>query len=86
MTHDEMIDAIDAAPRDANWNSYGAKPVTDEAKAVARSIARLLTLDSRVGPTPDGGIGFEWDDMESSLIVSINDRGGVSVDWYDDTL
>jgi hypothetical protein len=44
-----------------NWNSYGAKPITEEAIAAMR---KLLEAKPHVVPLADGGLQLEWDQAE----------------------
>ena len=39
---------MDAMPKEANWDSYGAEPITEEAKNTARNL--------QITPARNGGI------------------------------
>jgi hypothetical protein len=65
--------------RAANWDGYGAAPVTQEAVAQAEAFLRALPLGMRgpsVGVEPDGHLTFEWYHSPSwSLSVSVSPNG-----------
>ncbi len=46
-----------------NWNSHGAKPITE---AAIRAMRKLLAAKPQVVPTASGGLHLEWD---QALIV-----------------
>lgn len=60
----EYIDRrlADLAALTANWDSYGARPVTTEAIAAAR-VTALAVIDAHpvIVPTCAGGVLVEWD-------------------------
>jgi hypothetical protein len=56
---------IDRLPNEANWDSYGAEPVSAEMRERAKALLRALAgagiwKPEIIGPTPDGGIDLRW--------------------------
>jgi hypothetical protein len=55
---------------EANWDCYGAEPITPETVGAARQLLGMLpdTLSKpHVSPGPDGTIGLEWVRTEGPL-------------------
>lgn len=65
---------------ETNWDSYGAPPVSNEAIKAAKKFINECVEGKLpfVGPTCDGGIEFEWDE----LIISIKSDGSIDSDIY----
>ena len=64
---------------EANWDSYGAEPLTPRAIEQAEAFVRCLATDLTVVPTNRGGVGFEWDACDVSLEVNIHPGGDIRV-------
>lgn len=65
-----------------NWDSYGGRPVADEAVFTALSvIARLLSDESvppEVAPTSEGGVQLEWHREGEELEIRVTSNGEIS--------
>ena len=66
-----------------DWNSYGARRIDTEAIKRAESILKTLEKDNIqrphfVGPMSDGGVSFQWTNLE----ISIPATGKIG--WYND--
>ena len=70
---EETLNQLSALP--ANWNSYGAPPISPEAIAEARLI--LLSTASLNLPAPwlapggDAGVGIQWTTPRAELYIDI---------------
>jgi hypothetical protein len=63
----------------ANWDGYGAAPITEETCSRARSFLDALPSELRdpaVGAEPDGQLTFEWyESPNRTLSVSVSPNG-----------
>lgn len=73
--------AIERLARDcaqADWDAYGAKPVTAETREAASALLAKLPggiPEPEIGADPDGEIAFEWE-LGPELVFSVSVRGG----------
>lgn len=67
----EQIDNIASECRDANWDSYDAKPITPKTIELAKKIAAHLDDTWDACPCSGGELDFE----NSKQIISIMDFG-----------
>lgn len=86
MTIDEMLTAIYRMPEKPNWDSYGALPTTEVAKATARNVAELLAQSPTVSPVSNGGIEFGFDGPRATLWVKITPNGTIALEHHVDPL
>ncbi len=65
-----------------NWDSYGGRPLTDEAVFTSLSvIARLLSDESvppAIVPTSEGGVQLEWHREGDELEIRVAPGGEIS--------
>lgn len=65
--------------REANWDGYGAEPVTEEVYQLAAQILKALPLATAmpdIGAEPDGQLTMEWyRSPRRTLSVSISPKG-----------
>jgi hypothetical protein len=65
--------------RDANWDGYGAKPVSDGTYHLAQQFLKALPLGTpapSIGAEPDGHLTVEWyRSARRTLSVSISPEG-----------
>lgn len=55
-----------------DWNSYGGKPITEEAIAGMKKLLKLLSTPGWVVPLSDGGLQIEWhgkDDFDVEIEI-----------------
>lgn len=68
------------ADLEENWDSYGAAKVAPRAIELAMLLRLTLSSQSReptVTATPDGGVGFCWDNGNWSVDLSIDADGRI---------
>jgi hypothetical protein len=72
-----------------NWDSYGASPVN--ANSVVRAqelvcyLARFVGVDEpAVGATPEGHVGFSWDEGAWSLDAEVLPNGRIAYVYLDE--
>lgn len=70
---------------EANWDSYGALPVSRVAAQYALSLVAYLSnyegvAEPKVTATPDGNVVLHWLDELRSIDVEIDDRGIMEFD------
>ena len=67
----------------ANWDSYGAKPIDRNAVLMALSLIGAIhsphVPEPTIVPLPSGGLQFEWHTLQKDLEVSISPNGQTSV-------
>lgn len=73
-----------------NWDSYGAKPISDascnHAKSVLKNLAHVVSVPKPlVSATPDGHVGFCWDEGTWSLDAWIESTGRIMYTYLDET-
>ena len=63
----------------ANWDSYGAEPITEEAIDVARTFTKRRPRKvTAIVPLSDGGIQVEWLDGANEVETEIDPEGQAS--------
>lgn len=72
-----------------NWDSYGASPVDHTSVATAKELIRYLAMFTNVdkpavGATPDGQVGFSWDEGAWSLDVEVLSDGRFAYVYLDE--
>ena len=75
-----LEDLIKAAKecRSANWDGYGAAPITDETFWQAYHFLNALPFGfptPSVGAEPDGHLTFEWHRSRRTLSISVSPEG-----------
>lgn len=70
----------------ANWDGYGAKPITNfthrEAEIFLDGLPVILP-SPHIVPQPDGGVAFEWSGEENkTFVASLNGDGLIYFSWY----
>lgn len=73
-----------------NWDSYGAKPICDascsHAESVLKKLAHVVNVpEPLVSGTPDGHVGFCWDEGAWSLDAWIESTGRITYTYLDET-
>jgi hypothetical protein len=72
---------------EANWNSYGARPVHESTVRAASDLLRQLIRPSVPGPavvpTSGGGIQFEWHTDDIDLEIELASAGRLSAAFED---
>ena len=82
MSLTEEIARIAIECLDANWDGYGANPVTPDTVNIACKFVGSLSPYQRpdsAAPEPDGGISFDWyKHPRWVLSISIIEGGGLA--------
>ena len=73
-----------------NWDSYGANPISDDscchAEFVLMKLANIANVPKPlVSATPDGDVGFCWDEGFWSLDAWIESTGQITYTYLDET-
>ena len=67
----------------ANWDSYGAKPIDRNAVLMALNLIGAIhdphTPEPTIVPLASGGIQFEWHTPQKDLEVSLSPNGQASI-------
>jgi hypothetical protein len=66
MSYEQRIEDM---PTEKDWNSYGAEPITKEARETALNVTSV--------PTSDGGIQLEWHQDGANTEVVIGSSGAI---------
>ncbi len=72
----ERLDEVYNECSEANWDGYGAKPISHETYFEARKLLTMIPLSflmPEILAEPDGEIGFEWyKDKDSVFVISVS--------------
>lgn len=79
-----LIDFRELYRLEANWDSYGAKPIShssiQEAEQAVRYLCRNFNLPvPRAIPVPSGSVQLEWHTKDWSLEIDFDGKGQCSV-------
>lgn len=63
----------------ADWDGYGAEPITSQTLATARTVAAMLARAPDIAPGADGTIGFEWREDQMLMYIDVGPGNQIQI-------